>query len=810
MTVAVRARLDALTGEDETKLFDRGRAADPDVVRSVSETIADVRARGDAALGDAALRYDGVSLDALEVPRAAWAAAADRLDPDVRAALAGAADAIARFHAAQLPTALEVEVRPGVRLGRRADPLGRVGVYAPGGRAAYPSSVLMGVVPAKVAGVPEVVVCSPPGPHGRPPDAVLAASHIAGADRLFALGGAGAIAALAYGTATVPRVDKVVGPGNAYVTEAKRQLTGAIAIDCPAGPSEVLIIADASADAALIALEMVAQAEHDPDAAAVLVTTDERQLPAVAAALERAVARAPRRDIIAASLAARGALLHAASPDEAIAFANRYAPEHLLVLLANPRACLAQVRSAGTVFLGEASSVVFGDYTTGANHVLPTAGLARAYSGLSTHDFLRWTTYQELTAAGAQALAAPTAALATAEGLPGHAEAARRRLDTDASGRVGTPSDAAARSPHVRPGVRFRHAYADIHAYDPGRLPTAVDLSDNTNLFGVPPSAERFLGALPAATVTRYPSVYAPRLKEALAALHGVSAENVVTGCGSDDIIDSAFRAFLEPGEGVAYPWPTFGVVPLFARMNAAEPAAIPLGEDFTLDADALMAAPAAVTYLCRPNNPTGTLFDRGEVARVIAGAAGLVAVDEAYADFGENDVLDLVLASDRAISLRTMSKAYGLAGLRIGYAVGPAALIAEVEKSRGPYKVNGPAEAAALEVLARDMNWVRDGIAAVRENRARLAEALRTRGLLAWPSSGNFVLTAVPQGQGGAKRFGEALRARGVAVRAFPGLPRAGDCIRVSVGPWAMMSAFLDAMDDALGATPGVERVEG
>jgi histidinol-phosphate/aromatic aminotransferase/cobyric acid decarboxylase-like protein len=216
------------------------------------------------------------------------------------------------------------------------------------------------------------------------------------------------------------------------------------------------------------------------------------------------------------------------------------------------------------------------------------------------------------------------------------------------------------------------------------------------------------------------------------------------------------------------------------------------------------------VTYLCRPNNPTGTLFDRAAVARVLEGAAGVVAIDEAYADFGEDDVLDLVLASDRGLSLRTMSKAYGLAGLRIGYAVGPAALVAEVQKSRGPYKVNGPAEAAALDVLARDMNWVREGIAVVKEHRARLGEALGERGLRFWPSAGNFLLVAVPDGQSGAKEFGEALRSRGVAVRAFPGLPRAGDCIRVSVGPWAMMAAFLDAVDDALGATPGTERVEG
>jgi histidinol-phosphate aminotransferase len=211
------------------------------------------------------------------------------------------------------------------------------------------------------------------------------------------------------------------------------------------------------------------------------------------------------------------------------------------------------------------------------------------------------------------------------------------------------------------------------------------------------------------------------------------------------------------------------------------------------------VSAPAAVTYLCRPNNPTGTLFQREDVASVLARAAGVVLIDEAYADYAEDDVLDLVLASERALSLRTLSKACGLAGLRIGYALGPADLIAEVEKSRGPYKVSGPAEAAALAVLARDMNWVREGVAAVRENRVRLSAGLEQRGIRCWPSAGNFVLAAVPPGYGGAVRFAAALRARGVAVRAFAGLPHAGECIRVSVGPWHMMAAFLDALDGVL-----------
>src|SRR5688572_7086367 len=422
---AVRGELATLTAAERARLFDRGRATDSSVEATVRAIIADVRTRGGPALRELALRFGGAQLHSLEVPRAACERALHDLAAPLRTALERAAANIEVFHRAQLPAPLELETEPGVVLGRRTEPLRRVGVYAPGGRAAYPSSVLMGVVPAKVAGVEEVMVASPPAPDGMPPAAVLAACALAGADRVFALGGAGAVAALALGTASVPRVDCIVGPGNAYVTEAKRQLTNVLAIDSPAGPSEVLIIADDTADAALLAAELLAQAEHDPDAAAVLVSTHERVLDDVDAEVQRVLGRQPRADTIRAALAARGALLFARDLDEAAQFATQYAPEHLLVCTSEPRVLLPQLRAAGSIFLGASSSVVFGDYITGANHVLPTAGLARAYSGLSTLDFVRWVTYQELTPAAAARLAAPTAALASAEGLPAHATAAR-------------------------------------------------------------------------------------------------------------------------------------------------------------------------------------------------------------------------------------------------------------------------------------------------------------------------------------------------------------------------------------------------
>jgi len=812
--VAVTGRLETLSREQERRLFDRGRATDPDVARAVADVVAAVRVGGDAALHDLARRFDGVELAALEVPRERWQAALTALPADVRGGLRQAAAAIERFHRAQLPAPLEVEVSPGVRVGRLWEPLRRVGVYAPGGRAAYPSSVLMGVVPARVAGVGEVVVCSPPGPASEPPAAVLAACALAGADRLFAIGGAGAVAAMAFGTESVPPVDKVVGPGNAYVTEAKRQLANVVAFDAPAGPSEVLVVADETASPRLVAAELMAQAEHDHDAAAVLVSTDPSLPARVLAELAALLPGQPRREIIAAALAARGGLLVAPSLGAALDFASRYAPEHLALLVADPRSALARVRCAGTVVLGASSSVVFGDYVTGANHVLPTAGRARVWSGLGTTDFLRATTYQEVTPDAAAELAGVTATLAIAEGLPAHALAASLRA-AGAAADVGTTDRAAL--PLARPAgpgplradckvtPQPRRGYEELERYDPRREPCELDLSDNTNLAGPPPAVRSLLAGVSSSAVTRYPTPYSTALRARLAELAGVDVDNVTTGCGSDDLIDAAFRAFCEPGARVAFPEPTFGIVPSFARANGAHPVPVPLADELALDPDALLASDPAMIYLCRPNNPTGTLWLRAAVERVategaIADRSPLVVVDEAYADFAGEDLRAWAASTSNVVVLRTLSKAWGLAGLRVGYAVGPARLIVAIDKARGPYKVGAVAEAAALAALAADDGWVDEGVREVMTSRERLAVALRERGLPPLPSAANFLFVPLPSrvavAVGGASGLAAALRARGVAVRAFTGLPRLGDGFRVGLGPWPLMERFLAALD--------------
>ena len=415
-----------LSVADRRELFERASPGRESVRVQTADIISRIRLEGDRALRQFAEQFDSVVLDALEVPETRWSVALDGLGLDVRRAMEHAAANIQRVHKAFLPCAQEVESEPGVVVGRRPDPLTRVGVYAPGGRAAYPSSVLMGVIPARAAGVAEIVLCSPPVREtGLPSDTILAAAKLAGATRVFSLGGAGAVAAMAYGTETVPRVDRIVGPGNAYVAEAKIQVASVVGIDSPAGPSELLVIGDDTADPALVARELLAQAEHDPHAAVVAVMTTEALATAVASAMDALLASQPRAEIVRAALAGQGAVLFSQTLDAAVEFANAYAAEHVLLLVASPDAVLSRLRNAGSVFLGQYSSVAFGDYMTGANHVLPTAGSARSYSGLSTFDFVRWTSYQRVSRDAAARLAHDVGVFADVEGLGGHAIAAR-------------------------------------------------------------------------------------------------------------------------------------------------------------------------------------------------------------------------------------------------------------------------------------------------------------------------------------------------------------------------------------------------
>jgi histidinol dehydrogenase len=419
----------ALGSRDRDALLRRSTPLGGAIASATAAIVADVRARGDVALRDLARRFDGVSLDALEVPRTAIRRALDAINPALRRAMERAARNIESVHRTFRPAVVCARPEPGIVIGHRPDPLERVGVYAPGGRASYPSSVLMAAVPARVAGVREVIVASPPSADGLPSALVLAAAALGDVDRVFAIGGAGAIAAMAFGTASVPRVDRIVGPGNAYVAAAKLLVVGDVAIDAPAGPSELLVIADASSDPELVAAEMIAQAEHDPLACVVALVTGDAAAEAIAGALARQAADAARGDIVRSALENQGGILTASGREEVVQIACLYAPEHLLLATADATALLPEIRNAGCIFVGSSSSVTFGDYLTGANHVLPTGGAARSYSGLSTLDFVRWTSWQLVEPDAARSLASDVDVFANAESLPGHASAARLRSD---------------------------------------------------------------------------------------------------------------------------------------------------------------------------------------------------------------------------------------------------------------------------------------------------------------------------------------------------------------------------------------------
>jgi histidinol dehydrogenase len=410
----------------------RYEAAQDDAVEAtVRAIIADVRARGDAALVEATRRFDRVEVDsaaALEIPRAELEAALAGLPAARGEALREAAARVRSYHERQLAKSWQYEEADGTVLGQRVTPLERVGLYVPGGKAAYPSSVLMNAIPAKVAGVGELVMVSPT-PGGEKNALVLAAAALAGVDRVFAIGGAQAVAALAYGTQSVPRVDKIVGPGNAYVAAAKRQVFGQVGIDMIAGPSEILVIGDGSTPPDWIALDLFSQAEHDEVAQALLVSPSLEYLDAVEAAIGKLLPQMPRRAVIEASLSARGALVHSRDLEEACAIANRIAPEHLELSVADPEAWLPRLRNAGAIFLGRWSSEAIGDYCAGPNHVLPTAGTARFSSPLGVYDFQKRTSLISVSREGASTLGRVAATLAEGEGLIAHARSAQARLE---------------------------------------------------------------------------------------------------------------------------------------------------------------------------------------------------------------------------------------------------------------------------------------------------------------------------------------------------------------------------------------------
>lgn len=422
---------DRCTQSERAQLLRRSKPDLESVMPRVAKIVSDVRREGNSALVQYTEQFDKVRLykDQLEVPKEEFKLAVQQLKPEILKSLQKLARAIEKFHRKQLPREWETEMAPGIRAGQLVRPLERVGIYAPGGLAKYPSTVLMAAVPARIAGVKEVIMCTPPSRNGKVSPVVLAAAEMGGVDRVFRVGGAQAIAAMAYGTETVPPVDKIVGPGNVYVAAAKQVVSSDVDVDFVAGPSEVLIVADGSANPRFIASDMVAQAEHDPEAVAVLVTTSEGLAKKVRAEIAKMVYSSSRWNIAVRALANHGSIVLVRSLKEAVEFANNYAPEHLELMVKNPRKVLKLIRNAGSVFLGDHTPVAAGDLAIGVNHILPTGGGARRQSGLSVLHFLKFPTVQHLTKRGLVRIAGVVENLAGVEGLPAHAASVKIRLE---------------------------------------------------------------------------------------------------------------------------------------------------------------------------------------------------------------------------------------------------------------------------------------------------------------------------------------------------------------------------------------------
>ena len=417
--------------ETVEELIKRSQADINSVLTTVSDILNDVRENKDNAVKAYTAKFDKAELDDLKVSEEEIKKAYDELDGELIKALESASSNIEKFHKAQIPEEWEMEVIPGITAGQIIRPINSVGCYIPGGRAVYPSTILMTVIPAKIAGVDRIIACSPPGPDGKIQAAILVAADLAGVDEIYKCGGAQAIAAMAYGTESIAKVEKIVGPGNIFVTAAKKLVYGDVDIEFPAGPSEVLILADESAIPEYIAYDFLSQSEHDPNASCFLVTDSERIANESNELIEKFAKEAKRSEIIAESLEQHGHVILCNTMDEAIDFTNEYAPEHLIISTKDDKAVLDKIKNAGSIFLGKYSPVAAGDYGSGTNHVLPTGGGAKMYSGLSTETFIKKPTVQTLTKDGIKELSKTVLPIAEYEGFYAHADSIKVRLDKE-------------------------------------------------------------------------------------------------------------------------------------------------------------------------------------------------------------------------------------------------------------------------------------------------------------------------------------------------------------------------------------------
>ena len=750
-----------------------------EVVKSILDQ---VKYNGDEAVLSFEETFDHVRLRSLVVTEEEIQEAESLISDELKKAIVLAKNNIARFHEAQRFKGVQVETQPGVTCWQKSVPIERVGLYIPGGTAPLFSTVLMLAIPANIAGCGEIVLCTPPARDGKVHPAVLFAAKTAGVNHIYKIGGVQAIGAMAYGTQSVPRVYKIFGPGNQYVTAAKQLVSmGDVAIDMPAGPSEVMVLADDTANPVFVAADLLSQAEHGVDSQAMLVTTSELLQQAVMKEVECQLDVLPRKEIASKSLK-YSRLILVKDMDEAIEMVNEYAPEHLIIQTKDYVALAKRVVNAGSVFLGKYACESAGDYASGTNHTLPTNGYAKAYNGVNLDSFCRKITYQELTAQGIGRIGKAVEVMAANEQLDAHKNAVTVRLQSSAFQKEQLATqpfnlELLARKNiwELAPYSCARDEYSGVDA--------SVFLDANENPYNGP--------------INRYPDPLQKQLKQEIAKVKGVSEDRIFCGNGSDEAIDLVYRIFCNPGvdNAVAID-PSYGMYKVCADVNNIEYRKVQLDNDFQFHAaDMLQAADnrTKLMFICSPNNPTGNDMSHAEVEQLLQQFRGIVVVDEAYFDFSEQPSFTQLLDKyPNLIVLQTFSKAWGCAAIRCGLAFASPQIIGLFNKVKYPYNVNLLTQQQALEAL-RNAQQTKEWVKILKEERTRLMQLFAELSLTdkVFPSDANFFLTRVSD----ANAIYKYLVGEGIIVRNRNSVTLCGNCLRITVGTPEENNTLIEAL---------------
>jgi histidinol dehydrogenase len=796
-----------------------------ELIARVAEIVDGVRAGGDEALIHYTEKFDGVTLAPNEIRVAPEfiREAASRADARTVEAFRQAINNIRAFHERQRERDWQMLNADGATVGQRILAVTAAGLYVPGGRAAYPSSVAMNAIPAQVAGVRRIAITTPPDTLEKVPVVAAVIAEL-GITEVYRVGGAQAIAALAFGTETIPRVDKIVGPGNLYVAIAKKLVYGSVGIDSIAGPTEVVVIADDTADARFVAADLLAQAEHDVEASAICITTSASFARDVAREVDRQLETLERRETARASIANYGAVFVVESLEAACALANNLAPEHLELMTADDERAAQWIENAGAIFFGAWSSEPVGDYFAGPNHVLPTVGTARFSSPLGVYDFLKRQSMIHYTRAAIEKTADAIVAMADAEGLTAHKRAVLIRTGVGGQGSgagdkksieadrepkaVSSKGDeqamtlnAGPRLPAPDPLQKIKPAVRAITAYTLAPYRATIKLNQNENPFEMPDDIKREVERrLAARAWSRYPDFVPSALLEALAKFAGWKPEGTLAGNGSNELIQATLMVTVGAGTRVVLAEPTFTLYRQIITVLGGEVLSVPLTSGFQFDVNAIreraIKERADVIILCSPNNPTGCRIAEDDLAQLARDFDGLIVIDEAYHEFSGRTVVPLLAELPNLIVLRTFSKAMAMAGLRVGYLLARPEIAREVHKATLPYNLNF-FSAMAAQVACERYDLLRPQIETIIRERDRVFASIAViPGIEPIPSAANFMIARTPLPP--QKLFAELL-ARDILVRDVSKYPMLADYFRLSVGTPAENDRLIAALEDVM-----------